>query len=56
MNEDFARKDWADNHTRFNRGIADGLRVITDALKVLNAKQFDAPWRHAAPQCDGDAC
>jgi hypothetical protein len=52
MNEDFATKAWADNHAALSGGIANGIRTILDSLKVLNDKQFEAPWRQ--PVCQND--
>jgi len=50
MNEDFSKRDWADNHATVSDGIHRALRTIMHSLKVLNEKQFEAPWRHNACQ------
>jgi hypothetical protein len=52
MNEDFSTKAWADNHATLSDGIARAIRATTDSLRVLNAKQFDAPWRQPAQKQD----
>ncbi len=52
MNEDFSTKAWADNHVTLSDGIARAIRATTDSLRVLNAKQFDAPWRQPAQKQD----
>ena len=52
MNEPFSNKAWADNHATLSHGIAQAFRMIMDSLKVLNAKQFDAPWRECASTKD----
>lgn len=52
MNEDFSSKAWADNHATLSDGIARAIRTALDSLKVLNAKQFDAPWRQPASKQD----
>jgi hypothetical protein len=51
MNEDFATNAWTDNHPRFSENISSVVRTIMDAMKVLQAKQYDAPWRK--PQTRG---
>jgi hypothetical protein len=56
MNEDFATKAWADNHATLSKGIASGIRTILDSLKVLNDKQFDAPWRQRVGQKECPPC
>lgn len=55
MNEDFSTRDWADHHTTLSDGIHDGLRAIMNALRVLNERQFDAPWRQTVCQKDCSA-
>ncbi len=45
MNEDFSTRDWADNHTTLSSGIYRAYKAMMESLRVLNAKQFDAPWR-----------
>jgi hypothetical protein len=52
MNEPFSTKDWADNHEAFSDGIARVIRTTLNSLKVLNAKQFEAPWRQPASKKD----
>ncbi len=52
MNEPFSTKAWADDHATLSNGIARAIRTTLDSLKVLNAKQFDAPWRRHAPTKD----
>ena len=56
MNEDFATRTWADRHAQFSKGVTDAARTVMDALAVLNAKQFDAPWRQPAPPQDCATC
>jgi hypothetical protein len=56
MNEDFATSAWADNHRGFSKGIAHAFRKIMDAMTVLQAKQYDAPWNQPAPHTDCTAC
>jgi hypothetical protein len=48
MNEDFSRKEWADNHNILSDGIANALASFGIAMKRLNALQYDAPWRKPA--------
>lgn len=50
MNEDFARKEWADNHHVLSVGIANAVEAIGTALKRLNAIQYDAPWQKPLPK------
>lgn len=52
MNEDFSTKAWADHHATLSDGIARVIRTTMDSLRVLNAKQFDAPWRTCASKKD----
>ena len=52
MNEDFATPAWADRHAQFSDGIGNAIRAVADGLKVLNARQFDAPWRRPVPPQD----
>jgi hypothetical protein len=56
MNEDFATKAWADKHAQFSRSVVSAARTITDAMKVLHAKQYDAPWRQPASRNDCTTC
>jgi hypothetical protein len=56
MNEDFATRAWADNYGRFGRDIATAVRTIKDAMEVLHAKQFDAPWKQPSPRTDCSTC
>jgi hypothetical protein len=52
MNEDFATKAWADNHATLSNGIHRAIQTVAHSLKVLNDKQFEAPWRQ--PNCENE--
>jgi hypothetical protein len=49
MNEDFAKRDWSDHHDTMSTGIARALDTIWTALRVLNCKQYESPWKSCAP-------
>ncbi len=52
MNEPFSTKAWADSHGVLSDGIARAIRTMLDSFKVLNCKQFDAPWRRPGSKKD----
>jgi hypothetical protein len=56
MNEDFATKAWAENHEKLSSGIYRTFRTVMDAMAVLHAKQYDAPWRQVTPPRDCTSC
>jgi hypothetical protein len=56
MNEDFATRAWADQHKQFSKSVASAVHTIMDAMNVLQAKQYDAPWSRSAPRSDCTAC
>ena len=52
MNEDFATRAWSENHATLSTGIHKGIRGLMDALSVLHARQYEAPWRRPAAHSD----
>lgn len=51
MNEDLATRAWAEHHGKLSQGIADAAHAIMASMKVLQEKQYDAPWRRSSA-CD----
>ena len=51
MIEDFAGREWADNHQRFSDDIVRAFKALWRGFERLNAAQFDAPWTRATPHC-----
>lgn len=45
MNEPFADSQWADNHERFSHDVGRLFDSMAVAMKVLNEKLYEAPWR-----------
>ncbi|MES2288427.1 MAG: hypothetical protein V4530_01715 [Pseudomonadota bacterium] len=56
MNEDFATREWAENHGQLSDGIAKAARAIMESLKVLHEQQYGAPWAKAKPCRDSAKC
>lgn len=46
MRDDFLTRDWADSHDRVPASINALIHAIAHGLRRLNARQFDAPWKH----------
>lgn len=55
MNEDFASRAWADNHAKLTTSFGEVLATIGRAMRVLNEKQFEAPWK-SGQRDDCTAC
>ena len=51
MIEDFASREWAENHQRFSEDVVNALRNLWRGFERLNAAQFDAPWRRRQSAC-----
>ncbi len=45
MNEDFSTREWTDHHAKFSTDVTRILATIGQAMRVLNEKQFSAPWK-----------
>ena len=44
MNEDLATRAWAEHHAKLSDGVAQAAHAIMDSLRVLQEKQYNAPW------------
>ena len=51
MIEDFASREWADNHRRFSDDVVTALKTLWRGFERLNAAQFDAPWLRKQSRC-----
>lgn len=51
MNEDFASREWAENHQRFSADIGKALKTLWRGFERLNAAQFEAPWERKQGEC-----
>lgn len=49
MDRDYASAAWADNHRHLTKMISRFFKSIFHAFKLLNAIEYDAPWRHMRP-------
>ena len=52
MVEDFASREWAENHQRFSDDVVRALKALWRGFKRLTDAQFDAPWDREPGECD----
>ena len=51
MNEDFASREWAENHQRFSDDVVRAFKTLWHGFERLTAAQFEAPWQRKQDEC-----